>query len=250
MYCFGISLTRFRERHAYISKHLAAAWGPDFEVTGFEGAVPDPDAPPQPHLTRGQIGCAMSHMAAYERLIALDLPYALIVEDDAVLPPQIHEIVAGIETSLLPGDVVLLFNWPKEIAVLSTVGAVAIGAHRLCLPMDMSGLGSTAAYVITREAAERILQINRPVAVTSDNWKYFFDHGAVTRGRVLSPNAITLKPFESTIFASGSRIAAFLKSSAVFKPLLAARRKMLTERVSANMTFVDEISPFAAQGPR
>ncbi|MGT2480718.1 hypothetical protein ACU4GR_22150 [Methylobacterium oryzae CBMB20] len=64
------------------------------------------------------------------------------------------------------------------------------------------------------------------------------------------PNAITLKPFESTIFASGSRIAAFLKSSAVFKPLLAARRKMLTERVSANMTFVDEISPFAAQGPR
>ncbi len=245
MYCFGISLRRFPERHAYISRHLAAAWGPDFEVAGYEGAVPDPRVPSPPHLSPGQIGCAMSHMAAYERLIARDLPYALIVEDDVVLPPQIHGIVAGIEAALRPGDVVLMFNWPKNIGVFSTVDAVPIGNHRLCLPMQMSGLGSTAAYVITREAAEGILRVNRPVVVTSDNWNYFFENGALTRGRVISPNVVALKPFESTIFVSGSKLGAFLKGNALFKPLLAARRRVLTEKMPVNMTFTNEISPFA-----
>ncbi|XYD10762.1 glycosyltransferase family 25 protein [Methylobacterium sp. NMS12] len=143
MYCFGISLRRFHERYAYLSQHLAAVWGPNCEITGFEGPVPDPNAPFQPDLTAGQIGCAMSHMSAYERMIALDLPHALIVEDDVILPPQIHQIVAGIEATLRPGDVVLLFNWTETVGPFSTVDAVTVGEHRLCLPMDMSSLGTT-----------------------------------------------------------------------------------------------------------
>lgn len=64
MYCFGIFLPRFRERHAYLTRHLAAVWGPHCEITGYEGPVPDPNAPFQPDLTAGQIGCALSHMSA------------------------------------------------------------------------------------------------------------------------------------------------------------------------------------------
>lgn len=249
MYCFGISLRRFRERHAYLSQHLAAVWGPHCEITGFEGPVPDPNAPFQPALTAGQIGCAMSHMSAYERLIALDLPYALIVEDDVVLPPQIHAIVAGIEATLRPGDVVLLFNWTDTVGPFSSVDAVTIGEYRLCLPMDMSSLGTTAAYVITRAAAEGILRANRPVAVTSDNWSYFFERGALRCGRALVPNAVSRKPFESTVFTSRSRIMAFLKGNVLLRPLFAARRRLLEER-AAKMTLVDETSPLATQVPR
>ncbi|MEE7505612.1 glycosyltransferase family 25 protein [Methylobacterium sp. C33D] len=250
MYCFGISLRRFRERHAYLSQHLAAVWGPQCEITGFEGPVPDPNAPSQPDLTAGQIGCAMSHMSAYERMIALDLPHALIVEDDVVLPPQIHQIVADIEATLRPGDVVQLFNWTEAAGPFSSVDAVTIGGYRLCLPMDMGSLGTTAAYVITRSAAEGILRANRPVAVTSDNWSYFFERGAVRRGRALVPNAVSRKPFESTIFTSRSRVAAFLKGSALLKPLFDARRRVLEERIAAKMLLVDETSPLAAQAPR
>lgn len=250
MYCFGISLPRFRERHAYLSRHLAEVWGPRCEITGYEGPVPDPNAPFQPDLTAGQIGCALSHMSAYERMIALDLPHALIVEDDVVLPPQIHQIVAGIEAALRPGDVVLLFNWAETVGPFSSVDTVTIGEYRLCLPMDMSSLGTAAAYVITRSAAEGILRANRPVAVTTDNWAYFFERGALTCGRALVPNAVSRKPFESTIFTSRSRIAAFLKGNPILKPLFAARRRVLAERVAAKLTFVDETSPLAGQAPR
>lgn len=250
MYCFGISLPRFRERHAYLSRHLAEVWGPRCEITGYEGSVPDPNASFQPDLTAGQIGCALSHMSAYERMIALDLPHALIVEDDVVLPPQIHQIVAGIEAALRPGDVVLLFNWAETVGPFSSVDTVTIGEYRLCLPMDMSSLGTAAAYVITRSAAEGILRANRPVAVTSDNWAYFFERDALTCGRALVPNAVSRKPFESTIFTSRSRIAAFLKGNPILKPLFAARRRVLAERVAAKLTFVDETSPLAGQAPR
>jgi glycosyl transferase family 25 len=247
--CFGISLPRFQERHAYISGHLASLLGSGFEIVGFDGAsnaVP----PVQGDLTAGQIGCARSHMVAYEHMVARDLPWALIVEDDVVLPPNIRDILSGIEAALQPGDVVLLYNRPEHRAAFSTVDTVRVGDFRLCLPMRMSGLGTAAAYVITRQAAEGILRLNNPVSATADNWSAFFEGGAIVRGRMISPNPVTLKPFESTIFASGSRIGAAMRGSRILRSLLAVRRRFLTARMTANMTFVDAVSPYADRSPR
>jgi glycosyl transferase family 25 len=57
-----------------------------------------------------------------------------------------------------------------------------------------------------------------------------------------------LKPFESTVFASGSKIGALMNSSPLLKPQLAARRRILTERKAANTTFVGGISPTRTAG--
>ncbi|WP_223271211.1 hypothetical protein, partial [Pseudomonas putida] len=81
---------------------------------------------------------------------------------------------------------------------------------------NMAGLGTTAAYVITRQAAEGILKVNRPVVAAADNWEYFFDRQAIARARVMSPNPVSIKPFESTVFTSGSRVGGLLKSNRLF----------------------------------
>ena len=250
MCCIAISIPRFRERHAYITRHLHTIWGADFEILGIDGSVAGRDASPGSDLSPGQVGCALSHLAAYESMIDRRLPWALIVEDDAVLPPDIHDILVRVEATLRRGDVVLLYNRPQHRAAFSTVNADPIGDYRLCLPMNMAGLGTTAAYVITRQAAEGILKVNRPVVAAADNWEYFFDRQAIARARVMSPNPVSIKPFESTVFTSGSRVGGFLKSNRLFQPLLAARRRFLTARMTGQTVFVDEVSPYSTMSPQ
>ncbi|MGH1569590.1 hypothetical protein ACRAWG_01595 [Methylobacterium sp. P31] len=48
----------------YISQDLAAAWGPGFEIAGFSGA--DTIDVSGAGLSAGQVGCALSHLVAYE----------------------------------------------------------------------------------------------------------------------------------------------------------------------------------------
>ena len=44
-------------------------------------------------LTNGEKGCAFSHRFVYEKMLLENIPYALILEDDAVLPKNISEII-------------------------------------------------------------------------------------------------------------------------------------------------------------
>jgi glycosyl transferase family 25 len=66
----------------------------------------------------------------------------------------------------------------------------------------------------------------------------------------MSPNPVSLKPFESTIFPSGSKIGSVMKGSRLLQPLLAARRRFLTARMTGNTVLVDEVSPYANLSPQ
>ncbi|MCJ2122350.1 glycosyltransferase family 25 protein [Methylobacterium sp. J-077] len=218
---------------------------------GIDGTVAGRDALPGSELSPVQVGCALSHLAAYGSVIARKMPWALIVADDAVLPPDIHDILVRVEATLRRGDVVLLHNLPQHRAAFSTVDAVSIGDYRLCLPMSMGGLGANAAYVITRQAAEGILAANRPVVAAADDWGYFYECQAITRARVMSPNPVTLKTFEPRPFAAGSKAGGLpMTGRRLLQPLLAVKRRFLSARMTGNTVFVDEASPYGTMAPQ
>ena len=250
MCCIAISNPRIPEKRAYITQHLNAIWGPNFEIMGIDGMVADRAGSGGSDLTQEQIGSALSHLKAYEAVVARKMPWALIVEDDAVLPPDIHDILVRVEATLRRGDVVLLNNRPQRRAAFSTVDAVSIGDYRLCLPMSMGGLGASAAYVITRQAAEGILSANRPVAAAADNWAYFHARQAIARARAMSPNPVSIKAFGSTVTTSETTSGGFMKGSRLFEPLLAARRRLVDARMAGNTVFVNEVSPYANISPQ
>jgi glycosyl transferase family 25 len=217
---------------------------------GIDGTVAGRDASPNSGLTPGQVGCALSHLAAYESVIARKMPWALIVADDAVLPPDIHDILIRVEATLRRGDVVLLHNRPPHRAAFSTVDAVAIGDYRLCLPMSMSGLGTNAAYVITRRAAEGILAANRPVVAAADDWGFFFERQAISRARVMSPNPVSIQAFDAPLFPAGSKASGLMKVSRLFAPLYSAGRRLFNARLAGTTVFVDEASPYGTMSPQ
>jgi glycosyl transferase family 25 len=45
----------------------------------------------------GELGCALSHLAAYRLVVARKIPYALILEDDAWLNPNLPQLLQAIE---------------------------------------------------------------------------------------------------------------------------------------------------------
>ena len=247
MQVIAISIPRFRSRYAYISKHLRKLFNDGFEIVGVDGHAKGVDAAIAKDLTLGQIGCALSHIAAYQRIIELKLPYALIVEDDCILPHDINLLLAQLEMTIEPGEAIQLYNWALRPSEFSTRNAVHIGSHRLYYPMQMSGIGTTTAYVITREAAEKLTKLNAPVKTAADNWSFFQSHGAVSAVRILHPSPVKIVPFESTIGSPRQPVDAWIRANAVVQFILAIRRRAQFRQRGKNVILVDRKSPYSPE---
>ena len=60
----------------------------------------------------GELGCALSHLAAYRLVVERKIPYALILEDDAWLNPNLPQLLQAIEKKYLPTEKnVFLLTW-------------------------------------------------------------------------------------------------------------------------------------------
>jgi len=247
MRIFAISIRRYRERYAYLSEHLHNYFGDEFEIVGVDGRTLSNDAAAAISLSPGQIGCSLSHIAAYRRIVELGLPCALIVEDDCILPHDIHTLLAQLEKTIRPGEAIQLYNWSLQPSEFSTRNAVPVGRYGLYYPMQMSGVGSTTAYIITRQAAEKLIRVNYPVKVTADNWSFFQRHGAVSVVRILHPSPVKIMPFESTIASSDQTIAAWIKRNALVQFLLSIRRRALLRKRDSNVILVDQKSPYSPE---
>lgn len=251
MRVFAISIPRFRKRYAYLSEHLHNYFGDEFEIVGVDGRTITNDAAAAIGLSPAQIGCSLSHIAAYRRIVELDLPCALIVEDDCLLPHDIHTLLAQLEKTIRPGEAIQLYNWSSQLSEFSTRNVVHVGGYGLYYPMQMSGVGSTAAYIITRQAAEKLIRVNDPVKVSADNWSFFQSHGAVSVVRILHPSPVRIMPFESTIFASSNQmIAAWIKRNALVQFLLSIRRRALFRKRDKNVILVDQKSAYSPEPSR
>jgi glycosyl transferase, family 25 len=47
-------------------------------------------------VVNGEIGCALSHQAVWQRMVAENIPYALILEDDVQLKPELASLLADV----------------------------------------------------------------------------------------------------------------------------------------------------------
>ncbi len=115
-----------------------------------------------------EIGCALSHYRIYQRMIAEDLPYVCILEDDVVITEhflkQLENIAQWLDVS--QSQVVLLSNHTSQRGedwdILSTKS-------------DMW----TEGYVLTQKAAKALLRANLPMQVPCDHWRRWVNSGAI-----------------------------------------------------------------------
>ncbi len=174
---YVINLDRQPERWARLSRNAHALDLPLTRVRAIDRQTefgPDllrehgqRDAARYGPLTPGEVCCGLGHMRIWRRLAESDAPAALVLEDDAVIAPQIHAFLgAGFLGLLKLHDLTCVKleyhhvaparrgkKRPLGRALDEVPGAVPARLYRLLGPF----LG-TGAYLLTREGAQDLLR--------------------------------------------------------------------------------------------
>ena len=208
----------------------------------------------RPHIQKkGMYGCILSHYYIYEKIVAEDLPYAMILEDDVVIQPNFKSLSTALETKIQPNEAILLFSQNNFMpTVFSTQDTETLEeSHQISYPMEPWALGSTAGYIIGRTAAQGMLKYMMPIHIGPDAWIAFYRDKAIGSLRCVTP--FLVKPAgvaseidyvtENSFF---SNALTFIREYRIFpfKQLLDYRRGLALKK-SSQYTFNSAASPIA-----
>ena len=239
MRAYVINLARSLDRRAHITAELKKT-GLDYEiVTGVDGRdldLHDSTAIDPSFLTRivcpaGSAGAALSHQSVYRKIIADGVNEALVLEDDAILPADLGSLANAVADQLAGAEVALLSVDSPELFTMSLEGSMPLPSARLlALPIDINQPRSAGAYIITREACERMIKCMVPIQVQADTWWFFYREGVLDRVRCVAPLPVFKNPkFTSTIgsYSLGDGVRARL-----IGPLVRGRIPLLHQALS------------------
>lgn len=121
---------------------------------------------PKNYLTKGEIGCALSHISVYKEIIDNNLPYALILEDDSVLKTEVPKFLNSFEEKnfkhgiyLLTADFHYLMNKKNKM-----------GEFEL---YEVTKAVRANGYIITNDAARKLINFLYPIRYEADIFKVF-----------------------------------------------------------------------------
>ena len=115
----------------------------------------DTGQPHEPALTPGEIGCYASHLSIHELLLSdKNNDYALVLEDDVRLSPDLLATIDAILAVLPKWDIIRLSNATKSVAL--PVASLPNGREIARYWTVPNGAG---AYLISRSGAEKSLKL-------------------------------------------------------------------------------------------
>jgi GR25 family glycosyltransferase involved in LPS biosynthesis len=201
-------------------------------------------------LSDGIIGCSLSHRKALLRMIELNLPYVLILEDDVVLPNNFNDVLSHLGNIIQPDGVITLFSGAHQKTALSKTNSINTPFGGLYFPMNINETLSTAAYIIGKDAAKKLSEAVLPVRASPDSWGMYYSLKTFSSFRVLYPFIIGNKAFKSTVAyihpkSFLGRITFFInkyKFPGLYH-ILKARREKIIDDTTANFYLCDEKSP-------
>ncbi len=116
-------------------------------------------------LQAGEIGCFLSHEKLWQKIVAEKIPYAMILEDDAILSDDFADIVNSVPTINYRWDIVRLSaTWSFNVIY----SLCSIGQNRSLVRYGGVYGGSTAAYLISFEGAEILCRHCRKIRYAVD----------------------------------------------------------------------------------
>ncbi len=204
-------------------------------------------------LSKGAIGCALSHYNIYKKIVEEKIEKAIILEDDMILDNSFSVVSEAIGNKMAESEVVLLYYTTTKLLELSNINKEAlIGEFTLSYPSRVHPSMTTGAYIITFEVAKNLSELILPIRVTADQWKYFHENGAFKILRCCYPYLASSAFLKSEIdYVDYStligKIVKLVDKYKVFPfvQLLRKRRKKLQLRMR-NVAFMNEASPLSA----
>jgi GR25 family glycosyltransferase involved in LPS biosynthesis len=160
-------------------------------------------------LSKGMIGCVLSHRKAMGLFLQSDYSHILILEDDVSLSNGLRSFLSGLRGSHIRDDEALLLHYSsfEEIVLTADPESEAIANHSICKPENPFALGSAAGYILSKNAAGSLHDWVLPVRTASDSWGEFLKSGAIASLRCVHPMPVSVVGAKSTIsITSQSRL--------------------------------------------
>jgi glycosyl transferase family 25 len=141
-------------------------------------------------ISTGAVGCALSHMKAWQAITDSNAPMGLILEDDARPDDDLAAVLSRLERLDGKIDIVNLYLHPNPVLV-----DIAKLSHDHDLTSYRYNGRGTVGYVISRAAAKHLLASAKPIVYEIDLFlNRWWDHGL----HVLAVNPPLIREDDST----------------------------------------------------
>ncbi|QHM71264.1 glycosyltransferase family 25 protein [Mixta intestinalis] len=176
---FVINLARSTERRRDIEKNLNEC-KINYQITPAVDGAALTEQEQKQHtrainyaITNGELGCALSHINIYRYIVEHDIASALILEDDASIPPHASNVIETLERQIDESKpcIVLLTKTQKY---LKKPTRQITGEYALHKVLEAQG---THGYLINKKAAEALLAFLYPVWLVADKWNVIYEYG-------------------------------------------------------------------------
>ena len=261
MQAYVINLARSADRRAHILTQLRkthvdyeivkAVDGRDLDLSDVQ--VVDPVFAAANVAHPGVVGCALSHLKVYQRILDDGLEVACILEDDVVLPSDLGVLTDAITPHMTGAEVVLLNFQSYEPCRITSAGAVELPSSRLLVQFadEYQALG-TGSYLITRQACARMVKTLLPARTVADDWVFFRKEGAIDCMRCVAPMPIiqstalrtTMSYYRpGSLYASVREVVASSRVPILHQALALRRRRHMQRYTIGRTEFIEESSP-------
>ncbi|ERT12746.1 glycosyltransferase family 25 protein [Photorhabdus temperata] len=136
-------------------------------------------------MTLGELGCSLSHLSVYQKIIDENIPLALIMEDDVEINKNISSVLIALDkfnTKNPNKPRVILLNKTSEY--IDTFKKGITHQHYLVNVIESAG---TYGYVINNHAAQRLLDFLQPVWLEADKWRFLNERRIIKVKAVIPP---------------------------------------------------------------
>jgi glycosyl transferase family 25 len=124
-------------------------------------------------LTLGELGCALSHIAIYKKMIAEKIEVAIVFEDDITIESDFKNVIASINKLPKNWDCVLLGHYPDAAGKVRTLYSfwerrkVTKYSNLVRLLAPIYG---THGYLINNRGAQKLLDSMQPILKPVDHY--------------------------------------------------------------------------------
>jgi glycosyl transferase, family 25 len=174
---YVISLHDAVERRALIKKHLDSLDIAHEIIDAVRGDALSPEfirkVNPTRNMSPGQIGCYLSHIHVYERMIEHQIPVALILEDDSTLHPSIKVLIKD-GCKSVDFDYCFLGSDDRGDAgyvFFDAAKPVPLGGQHCGYPLSAGPFG-TYSYLVSLDGAKKRVSCAYPIKSAIDHYQF------------------------------------------------------------------------------
>lgn len=134
-------------------------------------------------MTLGEIGCSLSHLSVYHKIVDENIPLALIMEDDAKIDCDIKIIADEIRKLNIPHKP-NVFLLSKVNQYIDTGKKEILPKHSLVKVLDAD---FSHGYILNTLAAKNLIEYLQPVWLEADKWRFLIERNIVKVKAIIPP---------------------------------------------------------------